>query len=240
MINHVLLLEDNLEFQTLVKRALGGGSIKVTVATSSAEALQILEKVSVQLILLDVNLPKQNGFEFFSYLQNSEKYKNTPVIFLTGESDPAKKVAAFSLGAEDYIVKPFDVMEFRARVEARLKKSKKDTQGEESLWRGNIHFNLGSQRVYVMEQGGERELELTSLEFKLLFCLARKEDQVFTREQLLSAVWGDRVQVVDRTIDTHISSLRKKLGPCGKYIESVFGTGYRFRVVSGKTKKKAA
>ncbi len=233
----ILLIEDSLEFHLLVIKTLGALA-EVVVAVSCQKALDCLERESFDLILLDVGLPDKDGFTFCQELQNDSKLASIPVIFITGKSEPADILAGFSLGAEDFITKPFGPLVFRARIEARLKKIKKAENKEEVIEIDGLQVNLPQMKAYLLSSGIKRDLQLTLTEFKLLRQLIRFPERVFSREQLLNLVWGDSVVVSDRSVDVHVSSLRKKLGEQGKTLQTVQNMGYRFQSLP-KDKKVA-
>lgn len=224
--NRILLVEDQREFQLIVSRILNDGQQTVTVAETAQAALAEIRKNTFDLILLDISLPDQNGLDFYADLQLVAESQKIPVVFLTGNENSTSKIAAFSMGAEDYITKPFHPQEFKARVLSKIRKNRSQLQNLEEPKIGPFQFKLGSQRVYLNE--GQREIELTPKEFKILYFLARHEDNVFSREQLLNEIWGQQTNVTDRTIDSNIYLLRKKLGEHAVHIEAVSGVGYRF------------
>ncbi len=243
--NAILVVEDTPDTQLIIKKTLSGVSTQVLVASTAAEARQNLKTLVPDLIILDISLPDADGMQLCNEILSDERTKQVPILFLTGKTDVSYKLAAFSMGAEDYIEKPFNPLELRARVEARLKKAASAKSQGEVLVREHLHLNAATQRAFSMEGGKKQAIKLTPREFKLLFHLARNEEHVLSRDQLLSAVWGDSAEVFDRTVDAHISSLRKKLGPLARYILSVQSVGYRFSVteglaVAGSSKKSAA
>jgi len=179
------------------------------------------------LILLDVSLPDGNGFQLCSRLQHDDTFRNIPVIFLTAHTATADKITAFSVGADDYIEKPFDAAELRARIESKLKKRQWKVKQAEVLRRGALRLDVTRYRAYCLLGDTEKVLDLTAREFRILHHLATREGRIVTREQLLQCIWDDAV-VVDRTVDTHVSNLRRKLGDLGEVIETVRGVGYRF------------
>ncbi|MCM2323033.1 MAG: response regulator transcription factor, partial [Oligoflexia bacterium] len=152
----------------------------------------------------------------------------------TGSGLTSDKVTAFSMGADDYIVKPFDLIEFRARVTSKLEKVRKDGLADQTFLAENLVFDLSTQRAYdnsgppVAGTNGQ-DLHLTMTEFRLLHHLARQPNHVFSRGQLLDAVWGREVHVFDRTVDAHICTLRRKMSKQAILVESVTGLGYRFK-----------
>jgi two-component system catabolic regulation response regulator CreB len=231
----VLLVEDAKDCQVIVRETLAKVA-EVKIAPTLGEARALLRRERFDLMILDMNLPDGDGLEFFSEIQSQE----VPVIFLTAKGEAAMQVTAFSLGADDYIVKPLRPIEFRARVEAKLKKLAHRRSIDTTLVRGDLRIELGAQRATLVGEGGERrDLDLTGREFKLLYHLARHEGTVFSREQLIAAVWGESVHVLDRTVDTHVYTLRKKLDTHAHYVESEVGLGYRLNTAGkrGASKK---
>ncbi|MBC7690629.1 MAG: response regulator transcription factor [Methylotenera sp.] len=223
----VLVVEDSQQSQLIIKAALGG-KFEVVCANSIAEALSRIERITFDLVLLDVSLPDGDGFQFCSQLKNMEVMADVPVIFLTGKSSPGEKIMGFALGADDYVVKPFDPGELRARVDARLNHQRKQKIKTQIQTKGNVQINISQQKAYLLNQGERSDMNLTPVEFKLLAHFMRHEEHVLSRGQLLEAVTGEQVYVLDRTIDKHICSLRDKLHPHGDYIKTVFRTGYSF------------
>jgi two-component system phosphate regulon response regulator PhoB len=233
-VSRILLIDDSPEYEIVVRKALTRPGLDVDVVPNAREALMsLLQNPLPQLILLDITLPDRDGLQLYADLQADERLSSIPVIFLTGREELPNKLTAFSLGAEDYLVKPVQPLELRARVEARLRKIEFQAEQETLILRGPIRLRLDAQRAEVQQDGQFRELKLTPREFKLLLHLARNEDRVLTRDQILDAVWGTGSEVMDRTVDAHVSALRKKLGPASNCIESVPGTGYRFSVKTG-------
>lgn len=220
----VLVVDDSTEIQLLLQQIVSAMGAEVRCASSGREAHQLIAVRAPQLILLDLGLPDTDGFQFFSELQGVPATREVPVVFITGRSEVTNKIAAFSLGAEDYIVKPFDALEVKARLGARLRKLQAAQTGRDLVVRGALQIDIPKQRVTC----DGRPVKLTPKEFLLLSYLAQHEDVVLSRQRLLDAVWGNQVEVFDRTIDTHISSLRRKLGAFATCLEAVPGQGYRF------------
>ncbi len=237
----ILLIEDQLDAQLIVK-ALLGHRYQLILASTLGEALQSVEGQEFDLVLLDVQLPDGNGFEFFSQLRGLPQMKDVPIVFLTSKSEVNDKVAAFSLGAEDYIVKPFEPLEFRARVEARLAARLSRMQAREVLRKGRLELDRAMFKAFARDGAKPRDLELTPHEFRLLTYFLQHEGIALTREQLMTAVWGGDIHVLERTIDRHISSLRRKLDAKFEKLEPVHGLGYRFSLVAqaGSGAKKDA
>lgn len=222
--NRILLVEDQREFQKIVAQILDDSETVVELAASVEAAKKMLQNNHYELMLLDITLPDQDGISFYAELQTDDIFKDTPVIFLTSSESTTNKIAAFSLGAEDYVTKPFDHQELKARVHAKIRKRKNINIHAEEVKIEPFHFKLASQRVFTIADG--LEFSLTPKEFKLLYCLATHPDRIFAREELLLEVWGSVVG--GRTIDTTIYSLRKKLGSLAQVIEAVPSVGYRY------------
>lgn len=223
----VLLVEDSPDFQVLVRRTLSG-EFDLTSVSTSAEALREVERRPYDLILLDVVLPDGDGFQLCSRFRGMESMSAVPIIFLTGKTGVTDKVTGFSLGADDYVVKPFEPLELLARVQAKLNRRPSKAAVEDQIVRGALRLDLPFQRASLSESGVEKALDLTPIEFKLLCYFARNEGRVLSRAQLLTAIWGESVYVLDRTIDKHVSTLRSKLGIASDCVETVPGSGYRF------------
>ncbi len=224
----ILLVEDSVDAYNLVKRALGTAQLEW--AKSLAEATRLLQTKQYDLILLDIMLPDGDGYRLCSVLQTNDQLNNCPVIFLTAKNSTLDKVMGFSVGADDFISKPFDPLELKARVDAKLRKRERDMIESDMIRVGDIEINRNTQRVSINQNGTSENIDLTPIEFKLLVMLSKEPNTVHTRDQILNHVWGESIHVYGRSVDTHISKLRKKLGPKADYIESVHGSGYRFAV----------
>ncbi|HZS07686.1 MAG TPA: response regulator transcription factor [Blastocatellia bacterium] len=178
------------------------------------------------LIILDVNLPGMDGYELCRRFRSEEPTRSVPIIMLTARTDEADKVRGLDLGADDYITKPFSVRELVARVRAALRRSGYDSPDQTEMYDdGHLRIDYPNFTVYC----DGSEVRLTRKEFALLSILSRNQGRVVPRERLLDSVWGLEYYGEARTLDVHISGLRKKLGACGNCIETVIGIGYRFR-----------
>ncbi len=225
--HNVIVVEDSEECQLVVRQALAQSSVNIFSAGSVAKARELFANTKqVELVLLDIGLPDGDGMALLTELQS--KFKDVPVLFMTSRAETTSKIVAFSLGAEDYLVKPVDPFELRARVEMRLRKSQSRKLSESTLKRGQLTLETSLLKATVENLNNGMPLDLTTKEFKILAFLALHEGDVFSRRQLVDAIWGNNVHVLDRTIDSHVCSLRKKLGACGKYVESIPSAGYRF------------
>ncbi|MBK7601027.1 MAG: response regulator transcription factor [Acidobacteria bacterium] len=181
--------------------------------------------IAPDLIILDLNLPGMNGFELCRRFRTEELTRRTPIIMLTARTEESDKVRGLDLGADDYMTKPFSVRELVARVRAALRRSGFEAQAPKLYDDGMLRIDYSDFAVSCQEQG----IKLTRKEFALLSILSRNKSRVVPREQLLDQVWGLEYYGEARTLDVHISGLRKKLGACGNCIETVIGIGYRFR-----------
>jgi DNA-binding response OmpR family regulator len=226
MESRILVVDDAEDHQQVVRKVLDR-LCRVVPAFTLAEAERELAKNPFDLILLDVTLPDGDGFSFFAKLRTQEHTSGIPVIFVTSKTDTPNEAMGFSLGAEDYVVKPVDPARLRARIEARLRMIQSRQERELQLCKGDIKLSVSLQRAAIIQEGREVPISLTPVEFKLLFHLLRYDDKIFTREQLLTAIWDDASEVFERTVDMHVSKLRKKIAPSFYEIKAVHGMGYR-------------
>ena len=182
---------------------------------------QALENEIPKLIVLDIMLPEMDGIEILKRLRSNTKYRDIPVIMATAKGTEMDKISGLNLGADDYLVKPFGVMEMVARVGAVLRRTEK--KEENAITVGNITLNEAEHTVTV---NGEK-IELTHKEFDILLLFMKNKNIVFNREKLMSEVWGSDYIGESRTVDMHIKTLRQKLGTAGGQIKTVIGVGYR-------------
>ncbi len=202
---HILIVEDDENIAHMIEATLAIGGYTSEVCTDGEAGLSAILSGNHDLILLDVMLPKLDGFSVFERKGN----KQTPVIFLTAMGDVPNKVKGLRMGAEDYIVKPFEAVELLARIEVVLRRA---NVGDSTLSYRNITVDENRHLVLVSQgDGSESEVTLTPKEFDLLVFFIRNIDIALTRERLLSAVWGYAYVGETRTVDTHIQQLRKKL-----------------------------
>jgi len=223
----VLLVEDTVDLQGAIVHLLQA-HCHITIAGTVAEAKAHLQAGAFDLVLLDVELPDGDGFKVCSFAQEHDNLRSIPVIFLTGRGEADDKVHAFNLGADDYIAKPFNGRELKARVFRTLKREDKKARAGREFKKGDLSFNLDTQRVHItLPNEPASAVALTATEFKLLLYFARHEEHILSRDQIITAVWGE-VAMIDRTVDGHISKLRKKVLKSRCQILAVHGAGYRF------------
>ena len=184
-------------------------------------AWEALKSEKPDLILLDVMLPGMDGVELLKKIKESSSLCDIPVIMATAKGSEYDKVKSLDMGADDYLVKPFGMMEMVSRIKAVLRRTKKEEQQELSC--GNIRLNVEQRQVIASQQ----QVILTHKEFELLAYLMENQGIVLTRDKLLDKIWGYDIDIESRTLDVHIRSLRQKLGQAGEQIETVRGVGYR-------------
>ncbi|MDX9731700.1 MAG: response regulator transcription factor [Bdellovibrionales bacterium] len=222
----VLVIEDEADIRRILKDLLEAQGFQVVDLASGHAILHQIELHRPDVLLVDQMMPGISGSEIIDQVRRDSKYASLPIIMVTGLSGEEDKVRVLNLGADDYVTKPFMPKELAARINALVRRAvAKDNAAKnepEELVRGDIRIELRSHRAFVMDQ----EVQLTLTEFKILRELLRQVDQVLTREQLRERAL-ESVNVTDRTIDVHMASLRKKLGPIGDTIETVRGVGYR-------------
>ncbi|RDV80728.1 response regulator transcription factor [Ammonifex thiophilus] len=219
----VLVVEDDRNIAELVSLYLEKYGFRVLTTASGAEALEILKDEAVDLVILDLMLPGIDGWEVCRQIRSSSQL---PVIMLTAKGELQDKLQGFELGADDYVVKPFDPQELIARVKAVLRRA-----GETRPRRVDLPDLTIDLESYVVEVAGRR-VELTKRETELLYFLASHPGRVFTREFLLQRVWGFEFPGNTRTVDVHVNRLREKLDglPKSWYIKTVWGVGYKLVV----------
>jgi len=223
---HILVVEDEEDILELVRYNLQKEGYRLTGVHTGEEALKTARTAFPDLILLDLMLPGVDGLEVCRTLKQDPKTQHIPIIMVSAKGEEADIVTGLELGAADYITKPFGPRVLIARVRAVLRRREATPLTESSpLTIHDLFIHPGRHEVLV--QG--HPVELTVTEFRLLHMLARRPGWVFTRTQIVNGVHGDDYPVSDRSVDVQIVGLRKKLGVCGEYVETVRGVGYRFK-----------
>ncbi len=222
----ILVVDDEENIRELVKYNLAREGYQVTTVGSGEEALKQAGEKPPDLIVLDLMLPGIDGFDVCRQLKNDSRTAHIPIVMLTVKGEESDIVVGLELGADDYITKPFSPKVLLARIKAVLRRKEKKPIAESDVMTiGDLTIHPGRHEVLV--QG--KPVELTATEFRILHLMARKPGWVFTRYQIVDAARGENIAVTARSVDFHITSLRKKLGPCSDYIETVWGVGYRFK-----------
>ncbi len=224
--NRILLIEDDALLRNTVKSILSN-HYQVTVVSDVKQAKDAIAKSNFDLILTDLNLPDGSGLEICSFIKSQ---KNTPVLIVSGNHEISTKVAGFELGADDYIEKPFNSAELIARIKAKLRSARPGSSGAVTT-KGDFSIDEQRHKIYAGKEAAV-ELNLSPAEFKLLAHFIKNNDQVFTRDQLISICSGISHAVTERSIDTQIYSLRKKIDSKLATITTIYGTGYSFNLVS--------
>ncbi len=222
----ILVLEDDKKLQNLIKAYLESTGYDVLLASSLKEARSILDKEVPSLVILDLMLPDGNG-ESFS--QEIKEIEEIPIIMVTAKSSEEDKLLGFSLGADDYVSKPFSPKELIARVKAVLRRYEKETQKQKVLSFDSGKILIKPESFEVVIDG--KTVDLSRTEFKLLLVLASFPSKVFSRMDLVEKALGYEFEGYERTVDAHIKNLRHKIGDDPKkphYIQTVFGIGYKF------------
>jgi len=220
----LLVIEDDQNLAKLLEYNLARGGFKCHLSGTGEDGLEHLSRKSFNLILLDIMLPGIDGFEVCRRIRQNQLYKDIPIIMLTAKGEEIDRILGFELGIDDYVVKPFSPRELNLRIRAVLNRDRR--QGgkvQEVLKAGGIEVDL--TRHIVTLDG--RELILTLMEFKLLVALIKRKGEAQSREMLLSDVWNVDKTINTRTIDTHITRIREKLGETGRMIKTVRGLGYK-------------
>ena len=222
----ILVVEDEDDIRELLRYNLAKEGYQVTGLASGEEALKAVKATRPDLMVLDLMLPEMDGLEVCRSLKQDPQTRNLPIVMLTAKGEEADIVAGLELGADDYITKPFSLRVLLARLRAVLRRRSAAPPSETTTIA--IHeIGIHPGRHEVLVQG--RPVDLTATEFRLLNLLARRPGWVFTRSQIVNEIHGDDYSVTERTVDVQMVGLRKKLGPCGKYLETVRGIGYRFK-----------
>ena len=218
----IFCVEDDNSARDLMIYTLAASSFEAEGFSDGKALFEALDKRIPSLILLDVMLPGEDGISILKQLRSKPAWADIPVIIASAKSTEYDKVIGLDLGADDYLAKPFGMMEMLSRVKAVLRRAKPEKNGK-NLSVGSLSLNTAEHTVSV---AGER-IRLTLKEYDLLEKFMAEPCRVFSREQLLLSVWGDDFPGGTRTVDVHIGTLRTKLGECGEYIETVRGIGYR-------------
>ncbi|PIP96244.1 MAG: hypothetical protein COW00_19990 [Bdellovibrio sp. CG12_big_fil_rev_8_21_14_0_65_39_13] len=218
----LLIIDDDSDIHLLLKRTLEV-NFSLSFAIDLASAREYVSNSRPDIIVLDEGLPDGSGSEFCHYLKNNLSMKDVPIIMLTSRKELQDKLSAFNSGADDYVVKPFEPLELAARIQARFRVNH---EGQDNYHLDDLLFNLSTQKLSIESGDGAVEIDLTPLEFKILYHLSREVGSIHPRDELLHAVWGEKVNVVSRTVDQHISKVRKKISSSSFTVKSAHGKGY--------------
>jgi two-component system, OmpR family, phosphate regulon response regulator PhoB len=220
----ILIIEDERALTEVLTYNLQREGYETTVAHDGQEGLRKAQTLLPDLIILDLMLPGLTGQDVLKAVRAGERTRDIPVIILSARAEETDQVVGFSIGADDYVTKPFSVKVLLQRIKAMQRRLEGGAEPGDAIEHLGVRIDRVRHRAYA--EG--RELELTPTEFRLLECLLRQPGRAFTRHQLMDAAIGEGAIVLERTIDVHVKTLRRKLG-AGDLIETVRGVGYRFR-----------
>ena len=228
----ILAVEDQTDYQTLITRTLQKEGFEVSCVGEGESVVDLARAENPDLILLDLGLPDIDGLEVCRRLKQDEVLAHIPVLMLTARTDEVDRIVGFELGADDYVNKPFSPRELALRIRAILRRSGQvreitsaEAKSDAELKVGDISIDPDGYRAFL----DGKDLDLTATEFKLLLALAKRQGRVATRDALLEEVWGYHFSGYERTVDTHIGRLRRKLGSASELVETIRGLGYRIR-----------
>ena len=228
MSRKVLVVDDEKLIVKGIRFSLEQDGMDVDCAYDGEEALKVIRENKYNIVLLDVMLPKMDGFQV---CQQVREFSDVPIVMLTAKGDDMDKILGLEYGADDYITKPFNILEVKARIKAIMRRTGKRTEEKISgkqIVKGDMKIDCEGRRVVI----GDHEVNLTAKEFDLLELLATNQDKVYSRENLLNIVWGYEYPGDARTVDVHIRRLREKIekNPSDpKYVHTKWGVGYYFR-----------
>ncbi len=219
----VLVVDDESDIRELISFYLKKEGFDVLEAGDGYEAIEIFEREYIDLGIIDVMMPKMDGFELVEEIKD---FKDVPLIMLTAKAESKDKLRGFSVGVDDYVVKPFDPSELMARVRAILKRYSVNTSNVIKI--GDVEFDGDKYEIRYKDQG----IHLPLKQFELVFELVKNPDQIFSREQLIEKIWGMDYDGFDRTVDVHIKRVRENLGHLpGFKVVTVRGLGYKVEVL---------
>jgi two-component system phosphate regulon response regulator PhoB len=221
----ILIIEDERALTEVLTYNLQREGYDTVVALDGQEGLRKAQMQIPDLILLDLMLPNMDGLDVCRQLRANERTRKVPILMLTAKAEETDQVVGFSMGADDYVTKPFSVKVLLQRIKALQRRVEAIADDGDAV----DHLGVRIDRVRHRATAAGRELPLTPTEFRLLECMLRQPGRAFTRSQLMDVAIGEGAIVLERTIDVHIKTLRRKLGPTHDYIETVRGVGYRFR-----------
>jgi len=231
----VLVVEDEPDITALVAFHLARAGYRVSTAASGSEALAAVREERPDIVVLDLMLPGLSGYEVLAEIRRRDESRDVGVILLTARRDEPDRIKGLTLGADDYLTKPFSPAELTLRVQALLRRlASPAVAAGSTLVAGPLTVDRGAARASIDGQ----ELNLTATEYKLLVLLLERRGRVQTRPHLLETVWDAQPDIQTRTVDMHVQRLRSKLGKVGEMIETVRGFGYRFKAPERATRPK--
>lgn len=228
--HHILVIQRDSTTVETIRQNLSHLQIEIAFAPTLEKANTALlssKHRRLDLVLSDTMVDDGEIFDFLSTLMRKSDFHDVPVLIYSNQKDLPLKVAAFSMGIADYITRDMHPMEIAARIENSLRRSERSRKASDTIQLGRLVLHMPLLRAYVRGDNAQSRLDLTAKEFRILSFLTLHAGQVFSRHEIVHAIWGDSVHVLSRTVDSHICSLRRKLGALGHYIESIPSAGYR-------------
>ena len=226
----VLCVDDEADILELLKTNLEKDSYKVYTAPNGLEAINRLPQLKPDLVILDIMMPYKDGLDVCKFIRNHKDLKDTYVFFLTAKSEEIDELLGLEVGADDYIAKPFSPRKVLAKVKALFRRHEPDLETLDNQKQIISYEGLTiNKNAYTVVIDGQ-EIKFLHKEFELLFYLMSRPELVFSRADLLTDVWGEDAFFVERTVDVHITKVRKKLGDYAKFIHTISGVGYKFSI----------
>ena len=221
----ILVIDDEKDLIELVRYNLNKEGFDVIAASDGASGLEIATRHKPNLVVLDLMMPGMDGLEVCRRMRGDERTRRIPVIVLTAKAAEADRIVGLEMGADDYVTKPFSPRELVARVKAVLRRTAEQQEPAQMIRSGELAIDARGHEVTYAGQ----PIALTATEYRILQFLAGRPGRVVSREEIIDAALGREAAIFDRTIDVHITAIRKKLGPGGAQIETIRGFGYKFR-----------
>lgn len=220
----ILFIEDTLECQMILQNILK--DYKTVGCSSIQEATLALKNGPYSAIILDIELPDGDGLRFLAEIPEAQKTQ-AAIFIISSKTALANKAMAFNYGADDFIAKPFDPIELKLRIDAKIRKLVEQQNQSANYKIEDLTVNVAEQKLYLDKNGVSTPISFTSLEFRIFAFLSKHKNKVISREEIINHIWGGKVYITDRTVDAHIAHIRKKIQPSRVKIETIFGTGYK-------------
>jgi DNA-binding response OmpR family regulator len=223
----ILFIEDTPECALILQNVLK--DYKTTACGTIEEATRSLKLGPYAAIILDIELPDGDGLRFLTEISDIQK-KQTAIFIISSKTALANKAMAFTYGADDFIEKPFDPIELKLRIDAKIRKIAEQHNQSENYKVEDLTVHVAEQRLYLEGKGEPDSINFTSLEFRIFTFLSKNKNKVISRDEIINHIWGGKVYITDRTVDAHVAHIRKKIQASRVKIETVFGTGYKLTV----------
>ena len=227
----ILCFDDDFKILSFLSATLNRDGYNVFTSENSENALQIIEEVKPDLIILDVNMPQKSGYDVCKEIRSDDKYKHISILFLTAKVEEEDELLGLQLGADDYIHKPCSVKKLSIKIEVMLRQQERFNTVQSNKRVINFKGITLDRNAHIITVDDE-EVKFLAKEFRLLSFFLAHPNQAFTRKEILQQVWEDDIMFTERTIDVHITKLRQKIGQYSSHIETISGVGYKFNMES--------